>query len=270
VVTGLAFLVLFAEPAATLGRDWWTLPEAGHGLLLAPLAIVLAWRQGRAPNTVPQPGLGLALLAVAVLLRYASGLAAELYTMRLSALGAVTGLVVFGWGVGQIRHWWLPWTLLFLSIPLPAILLNALAFPLQLQASKMGAALLELRNVPVMLAGNVIHMPGRSLFVTEACSGLRSLTALLSLGILVGGLWLKRPWARMVLGVSAIPTAMALNALRIFLTGFLVFYVSPDLGEGFMHYTEGWAIFGVAFGLLGIFAWGLSHAERRLSVARKE
>ena len=44
----------------------------------------------------------------------------------------------------------------------------------------MGAALLEWRNIPVELNGNVIQVPGRQLFVTEACSGLRSLTALVS------------------------------------------------------------------------------------------
>jgi EpsI family protein len=33
-----------------------------------------------------------------------------------------------------------------------------------------------MRHVPVRLAGNVIQLPGRTLFVTEACSGLRSLT----------------------------------------------------------------------------------------------
>ena len=43
----------------------------------------------------------------------------------------------------------------------------------------MGAALLEMRNVPVLLTGNVIRLPGQELFVTEACSGLRSLTALI-------------------------------------------------------------------------------------------
>ncbi|MCA9723223.1 MAG: hypothetical protein KC489_12640, partial [Gemmatimonadetes bacterium] len=33
----VAFLVLFAEPLRTLMRDWWNNPDAGHGLLLAPV-----------------------------------------------------------------------------------------------------------------------------------------------------------------------------------------------------------------------------------------
>jgi exosortase/archaeosortase family protein len=54
---------------------------------------------------------------------------------------------------------------------------------------------------------------------------------------------------------------MVLNGLRVFLTGFLVFYVDPRLGEGLMHYTEGWALFVVAFTIIGSLAWILARGE---------
>ena len=193
VIAGLAFLVCFWQPMVTLGRDWLTDPDSGHGLLLFPVALVLAWRRGVVADPSPRPARGLWLLLGAIVLRYLSGLAAELFTMRASLVGAILALIIFAYGLDQIRRWWLPLGLLVLSVPLPAVLLGSLALPLQLQASKWGAALLHLRGVPVRLAGNVIQLPGRSLFVTEACSGLRSLTALLALGLLVGGLWLRTP-----------------------------------------------------------------------------
>ena len=255
-------MLLFWTPIITLGRDWWHDPEAGHGLLLGPLALVLAWRGGRAPHARAQPWLGVALLAGAVLLRYVSGLAAELFTMRLSLLLAVAGLTVFVAGVRQVWHWWLPAALLLLSIPIPAVILNSIAFPLQLRASEMGAAMLEWRNVPVRLEGNVILLPGQTLFVTEACSGLRSLTALFALGVLIGGLWLRTLVGRIVLLLLAVPVAMLLNGLRVFLTGFFVYYVDPRLGQGVMHYTEGWFMFMIAFSVLGGVAWVISRVER--------
>ena len=264
LVAGLAFLVCFWRPIVTLGSDWWSDPDAGHGLLLFPVAVYLAWRSGFVAQPRPQRVLGLSLLVVSVLVRYLSGLAAELFTMRLSLMGATMGLLVYAYGGRQILRWWLSWLLVLLSVPLPAVVLGSLALPLQLTASRWGASLLELRHVPVQLAGNVIRLPGRSLFVTEACSGLRSLTALIALGVLVGGLWLRNPWSRAVLVVVAIPVAMALNAIRVFLTGFLVFYVAPGLAEGFMHLTEGWVIFVGAFGLLGALALVLAALERRL------
>jgi exosortase len=262
------FAILFAQPLRLLALDWWNDPEAGHGLLLAPLAIWLAWRAGVRPEATPQPALGTVVLVAAVVLRYLSGLAAELYTMRMSAMLALAGLVIFVWGVGQLRRWWLPFALLCLSVPLPSIVTNALALPLQFRASRMGASLLEWRHVPVRLAGNVILLPGHKLFVTEACSGLRSLTALLSLGVLLGGMALRKPVSRVLLIALAIPVAILINGIRVFLTGFLVYFVSPELGDGFMHLTEGWLLFLVAFGVLGLLAWILGSGEAWLSRRR--
>ncbi len=260
----IAFAVLFAQPIRSLGAEWWNNPEAGHGLLLAPLAVWLAWRRGIDARARSQVVFGSVIIVGAVLLRYLSGLAAEIFTMRVSALMALAGVVVFVAGWRQVLRWWLPFTILFLSIPWPALITNALALPLQFQASQMGAALLEMRNVPVMLQGNVIQIPGHRLFVTEACSGLRSLTALLSLGVLVGGLWLRFPVSRILVLLLTIPVAILINAVRVFLTGFLVYFVDPKLGEGFMHMTEGWLLFIVAFGMLGMLAWIANAVERRI------
>lgn len=263
-----AFAVLFAEPFALLLRDWWNDPEAGHGLLLGPVAVWLAWKSRRGVALKPAHGWGVAILVGAVVLRYLSSLAAELFTMRMSMVFALAGLVVYFAGWARLRAWWLPFTLLVLSIPLPAVLVGTIALPLQFQASRIGAALLEMRGIPVRLDGNLILLPGHRLFVTEACSGLRSLTALLSLGVLAGGLWLRYPISRLGLVMSAIPVAVLLNGVRVFLTGFLVFFVDPKLGEGFMHMTEGWAMFVIAFAILGGFAWAIAWLENRYAARR--
>lgn len=261
IATALAFAVLFGSPIATMARDWWTSPDAGHGLLLAPVALWLAWKRGLAPDRAPQRLLGAGLLIGAVALRYLGALAAELFTMRFSVILAGVGLVIWYAGWRQLRHWWLPSLLLFLAVPLPELIMQTLAFPLQLKASQMGAALLEWRSVPVRLDGNVIRLPGHTLFVTEACSGLRSLSSLIALGVLMGGLWLRSVPARLLIVLLAIPIAMLLNGIRVFLTGFLVFFVNPALGQGFMHVTEGWIIFIVAFLLLGGVTWVIARAE---------
>jgi exosortase len=266
--TAIAFAVLFLHPMTLLVKDWWNDPEAGHGLLLFPIALWLAWRRGLREDRAPGPMVGSLFIIAAVGLRYLSGLAAELFTMRLSIVLALVGIITYFWGFRQVLRWWLPFTLITLSIPIPAVLTNALAFPLQLQASSMGAELLEFRHVPVRLTGNVIQLPGRQLFVTEACSGLRSLTALLSLGVLVGGLWLKHPASRVLLILATLPVAIVVNAFRVFLTGFLVYFVSPEMGEGFMHMSEGWLLFLVAFLVLGAFTWLVRLVERKLEARR--
>jgi len=268
VLGALLFAWLFWEPVVTLLRDWWNDPEAAHGLLLGPLALYLAYRAGLSEHRRPQRVLGIVILCGAVVLRIVSGLAAELFTMRMSLIGAALGLVIFAWGLPQVRRWWLSIALLVLAVPIPAVILSTLALPLQLRASAFGAALLKWRDVPVVLSGNVINLPGRSLFVAEACSGLRSLTALLSLGVLMGGIWLRSPVLRILLLLVSIPVGMFINGIRVFLTGFLVFFVNPAAGDGFMHLTEGWAMFVVAFGILGGVTWLLVKAEWGLRALR--
>jgi exosortase len=264
IATTMAFALLFAQPFVSLLRDWWSVPEAGHGLLLAPVAVWLGWRAGIRPGATPNGALGLAVIVIAVLVRCAAGLAAELFTMRASMVMALAGLTIHQYGVRQLLHWWLPFTLVSLSIPLPELVTQTLALPLQFRASRMGAALLELRNVPVLVTGNVIRLPGHELFVTEACSGLRSLTALLSVGVLASAMLLRSLPARIALVLLTIPIAIVVNGVRVFVTGFLVYYVNPELGTGFMHDTEGWLLFLVSLAALGVVAWLGMLVETRL------
>ena len=265
----VAFAVLFAQPFALLLRDWWTLPESGHGLLLGPVAVWLAWKAGIRRDAAGNVALGLLMLVVAVIIRYMSGLAAELFTMRASMVLALGGLTVYHFGFRQLLHWWLPFLLICLAIPLPELITQALALPLQFKASELGAALLRTRDIPVLLTGNVIRIPGQELFVTEACSGLRSLTALLSLAVLMGGLMLRLPLLRVLLVAIAIPIAILINGVRVFLTGFLVYFVDPKLGTGFMHLTEGWLLFVVSFAFIGAATWIALAAERFWTTRRE-
>jgi exosortase len=150
-----------------------------------------------------------------------------------------------------------------LTIPLPESIIASMTLPLQGIAARMGAAMLSWRHIPVLLSGNVIRLPGHTLFVSEACSGLRSLTALLSMAILVGALFLKYPISRILMVAVSVALAIFVNGIRIFMTGFLVFFVDPKLGEGFMHITEGYLLFLVSLTILALLTWFFLRVERR-------
>jgi len=261
------FAVLYAKPAYLLVRDWTNFdnPDSGTGLLLAPLAFYFAYQTGLKEQRKPAIMLAVTLLLAAIGLRFLSDLAAELFTMRVSMMIGAAGITLWFFGVRQLLAWWLPFVLFGLAIPLPELVIAKLTAPLQLVASRIGAALIEARNIPVMLNGNVIRIPGHDLFVAEACSGLRSLTALVNLGVLLGAMLLARPWSRVTLLVLAVPMAILINGFRIFLTAFLVYFVSPEAGSGFMHTTEGWLMFVIAFASLGAVAWVLLFIEGKLA-----
>jgi exosortase/archaeosortase family protein len=74
--------------------------------------------------------------------------------------------------------------------------------------------------------------------------------------------------SRVLLIALAIPVAILINGVRVFLTGFLVYFVSPELGQGFMHMTEGWLLFVVAFASLGVLTWLLGRGESIFSRMR--
>jgi len=261
------FALLYAKPAYLLLRDWTNFdnPDSGTGLLLAPLAFWFAYQTGLKQNRKPAIVLAVFFLLAAVGIRFVSDLAAELFTMRVSMLIAAAGLILWFFGVKQLLAWWLPFVLLGLAIPLPELVIAKLTAPLQLVASRIGAWLIEARNIPVLLNGNVIRIPGHDLFVAEACSGLRSLTALVNLGVLLGAMLLAKPWSRVTLLVLAVPMAILINGFRIFLTAFLVYFVSPEAGSGFMHTTEGWLMFVIAFASLGAVASALLFIEGRVA-----
>jgi exosortase len=135
-------------------------------------------------------------------------------------------------------------------VPIPAIIFNQVAFPLQLFASKFGTAVMELFQVPVLREGNVIILAHTNLEVAEACSGIRSLISLLTLGIVYGYFTDSRTWVRLAIAASTVPIAIVANGLRVAGTGVLAHYYGREAADGFFHTFSGWLVFVVAFVML--------------------
>ena len=263
ITVGL-FVLCFAPVIWGLIDAWLNLPDAAHGILIAPVAVWLAWRTGIVADAKPAQWTGAAIVVFSVVAALLGRVAGVDTVPRAAFWLGVFGLVLWYGGWRQVVAWWLPLLLLGLTIPLPESIIASLTFPLQGVAARLGAAMLSTRHIPVLLAGNVIHLPGHTLFVSEACSGLRSLTALLSMAVLVGALFLKYPISRVLMVALAVGLAIVVNGVRIFMTGFLVFFVDPKLGEGFMHLTEGYLLFLVSLAVLAALTWGFTRVERRI------
>lgn len=266
-VTAALFVLCFAPVIWGLVDAWLNVPDAAHGILIAPVSVWLAWRVGLVDDARPARWTGAMIVVVSVVAALLGRVAGVDTIPRAAFWIGTVGLVIWYGGWRQAFAWWLPLVLLGLTIPLPESLIASLTFPLQGIAAKMGAAMLSTRHIPVLLAGNVIRLPGHTLFVSEACSGLRSLTALLSMAILVGALFLRHPISRVAMIGLSVALAIVVNGIRIFMTGFLVFFVDPKLGEGFMHLSEGYLLFLVSLAILAVLTWLLTRAERRFSRA---
>jgi exosortase A len=250
-----AIIVAYAEIATGLVRQWSADENYSHGFIVAPLAAWFIWeRRARLRAIAPHPSaLGLLLLAGSLGVLTVGVLGAELFLSRLSLIGVLAAAVLFLLGWGHLRALAFPLAFLLLMIPLPAIVFNQIALPLQMFASQAGATTLDLAGVPVLREGNILELPTTRLEVAEACSGIRSLVSLLTLAIVLGQFSLSRRRTRVALALAAVPVAIVANAARVAGTGLVAHYWSPELAEGFFHSFSGWIVFAVAFAaLLGV------------------
>lgn len=243
---------LYGSTLAHLVLQWWQDPNFSHGFFVPLFAGFVVWEQrGKLARLTLRPSwTGLPIIAFGLCVMIVGRMGAELFLSRSSLLLVLAGLIVlfFGWRV--FRAVFFPWAFLILMIPIPAIILNQVTFPLQLLAAKVAAAGLPLLGVPVFREGNIINLPKMPLEVAEACSGIRSLMSLVTLAIIYGYLMEKRRWRRWLLALASVPITVIANDVRIVGTGLLVQYWDPAIAEGYYHASWGWLIFVVSLAML--------------------
>lgn len=278
----LAILFTYAAVLVKLSRDWWFDENYSHGLLIPFIIGYILWLQRDKFATEPaRPSVLLGGLAVAfALFALWTGVAgAELFTQRMSLVLLIAGTVVYFWGLNFLKLILVPLGLLILAIPIPAIIFNKIAFPLQLFASRCAVWSMSVLGIPVLRQGNVIELKPLNSFdtkkleVVEACSGIRSLMTLMTLAVVFAYFTHPRSnnsngpggrfgflrsygfWRSTILIVSAVPIAILTNASRVSGTGILSHYYGTGVADGFFHTFSGWAIYIVAFLLLFAVGW---------------
>jgi exosortase len=289
MTAALAFV--YASVLMKLGRDWWTDENYSHGLLIPFIIGYILWTDAPRLRRASQRShfiWGGALIACALLALWAGTVGAELYVQRMSFVVMLAGVVIYFWGFQMLRLTLVSLALLVLAMPIPAIIFNKIAFPLQLFASSCAVGAMRWFDIPVLRQGNVIElMPlgareTTKLEVVEACSGIRSLMTLVTLAVVMAyfthpksdepangqggdggnssaGLLsaLKRYsfWRAVIIIASAVPIAILTNSMRVSGTGVLAHYYGTEVADGFFHSFSGWVVYIVAFLLLFAVGW---------------
>jgi exosortase len=296
IVGALAFV--YFTVLTKLGRDWWNDENYSHGLLIPFVIAFILWQERkRILEAQPQPALGWGAIGVglSLLTLWAGTAGAELFVQRISLVVMLASVVIYFLGFRLLRPVAVPLLLLVLSIPIPQIVFNKIAFPLQLFASSCAVSVMRLFDISVLRQGNVIElMPlgarePKRLAVVEACSGIRSLMTLVTLAVVyayfttpnrrptnfslsqtsagdsldkddklkfVGHSSLSFAIRRaLILVIAAVPIAILTNAVRVSGTGVLAHYYGTKVADGFFHSFSGWAIYIAAALLLFATAW---------------
>jgi len=247
--------ILYASTLLDLAHDWWTDEGASYGILIPPIALYIAWL--RRKDTLSKPivpdARGVLVLVLGCVVFLIGRLGAEFFLSRTSFVLVLTGLVWTFWGLPRSRSLAFPLVLLLTMVPLPNLVYNTIGIPLQLLASWASAAIIQSFGGTIFREGNVLQLPGFTLGVAEACSGLRSLASLSVASLLVGFLSCTRVHTRALLFALAIPLAVGVNILRVTGTAWLATY-REEFAMGFYHLFSGWLVFMASFGILWLLA----------------
>lgn len=252
---------LFAPTLEHFARTWSTDENYSHGFLVPLLSLYFASEAAKRGPIVREGGMviGAGLIVLAILGRLATTLVPVGIVSDVAFLLALAGTVSILGGRTALGRFGFALSFLIFMVPLPIALYSAIASPLQRLVSLVGSGILNLTGVPVLCQGNMMTLPGGvQMFVAEACSGMRQLTGFLALTTAFAYLSSRSTLIRSIVVLSSVPIALTANALRVVLTGLIMYHINPEFAMGRYHTVEGLLMMGVGLGLLAAECWMLS------------
>ncbi len=260
--------VIYARAWPELIRVWDIDPNYSHGYIVpvASLAFAwLAWQQAGSPVRrvvgVWPTTKGITEVLVGLALHIPAWFLGNLLLDVLSLICVLRGLLLILGGSEANRAYGFAALFLIFMAPLPMRMYQPLAIMMQQWVSGISTEFLTICNIPAYREGYYIHLPGYTMEVGEACSGLRQLTAVLALSVAIGHLSQKTTLYRWSLALLSVPIAIFANCLRVMITGLILIAFGPEWAEGVYHTLEGLVIVGLAAILVVGAAWGLNKIE---------
>lgn len=142
---------------------------------------------------------------------------------------------------------------LLMLIQLPVGLDRLLILRLQGATTELASVCLDVFGVPHAVAGNIIQLSGRELFVAEACSGIQSVFTLAFLACVLVAWNRRRLWLTPLYLVIAGLLAVAGNVLRVTTVALAESLWEMDLADGWRHDLLGYVALAIAAMLLVSF-----------------
>ena len=255
---------IFYDGASLMVESWSTREEYSHGFLIPLITAYLLWQRGDQLRQMLFEGswLGVCFVVFGLLLYFLGELSTIYAVVQYGLVVVICGATWAYIGTRAVKIVVVPLLLLFFMIPFPGFIYNNLSSQLQLISSEIGVAVIRLFGISVYLEGNVIDLGSYKLQVVEACSGLRYLFPLMTLGLIMAYLYHAEMWKRAIVFFSTIPITILMNSLRIGVIGIIVEHWGQSMAEGFLHDFEGWAIFMACFGILFLLMWVLMRVTK--------
>lgn len=245
-----ALLGLYYPVLVAMAHDWSTNDNYSHGFFIPLISgyMVFAMKDELRNISLRPANWGLFLLLAGVGQLYIARVGSEYFLQRTSLILVLLGMVIFLLGKAMTRKLLLPIAYLLFMVPLPAIIWNKIAFPMQLFSSAVTEVVVRLIGIPIFREGNVLHLAQTTLEVVDACSGLRSLTTMFALSAALAWFSDATAWKKWVLFLAAAPIAIFANIVRLTGTAGLASVYGEKVAQGFLHEFSG--LFTFVFGLM--------------------
>ena len=201
---------------------------------------------------------GLGLLAGGLLMRLVFTYSPRMTPDMYSFVPCLAGLFLLVGGWNTIKWSGAAIAFLFFMFPLPGPLDTGLLQPMQKVATIASTYCLQTLGIATYREGNVIFVGEVQMGVVEACSGLRMLTVFIALAVAITLVTNRPIWERIVIVLSAVPIALAVNIIRITVTGLAHLAFGPAIAEDF-HEGMGLMMPVMALGMLYVVFQVLAH-----------
>lgn len=260
LVSALGWAFLSGPTLRRLALFWYEDPDFSHGFLVAPIALWILFRERRWLESRGRgSALGLAFLSGSLVVFALGDLSLVNFFQRVGSWGMLVGAFWFLFGWEPLRRHPFPWFFLLFAIPPPFEILSPIRLGLKRFATQLAADVTALAGVPAIPDGNVLVAAGSRLEVADACSGIRSLFAMLATAVLFAHLFRTGVPLGTLLAASAVPIVVLWNSLRVVAIALALAWFDVDLAHGAAHEAIGLAVFalGVAslYILWSFYAW---------------
>lgn len=250
-----ALVGLYYPVLVVMAHDWSTNDNYSHGFFIPLISgyMVFAMKAELEKIELRPANWGMLLLLAGVGQLYIGKVGSEFFLQRTSLILVLLGMAIFLLGMAMTRKLLLPIAYLLFMVPLPAIIWNKIAFPMQLFSSAATEVVVRSIGIPIFREGNVLHLAQTTLEVVDACSGLRSLTTMFALSAALAWFSAFSVWKKWGLFLAAAPIAIFANIVRLTGTAGLASVYGEKVAQGFLHEFSGLFTFVVGLMLL-VFA----------------
>ena len=223
IATAFVFIIPWLLLVWHLSTFWLLDPQYSYGWVTPAIAVFFGWRQRQSFR--PTNGGNPLVLAGAIGCILLIGLIWFVHDAvpDWSVINWLFGIVVAGyllllvayfWGGEAPKHFAFPILFILLAIPWPQRMELVLVQALMKFVSATAAQALAWLNIPAMATGNIIQIASGTVGIDEACSGVRSLQAMLMVSIFLGELRQFKPLQRIILVFLGSFFALFFNLVR--------------------------------------------------------